>query len=52
MLEKDMVKEGLDEQFKLGSLLMVISLVYGRLGKLKESDMYRVRLEEFSNCEE
>jgi hypothetical protein len=52
MLEKDMVEEGLDSQWEFGSLLEVITLVYARLGKLKESGMYRMREEEFSNCEE
>jgi len=52
MLEKDMVKEGLDVQFEFGGLLIVICLLYARLGKLKERDMYRVRVKEFSYFEE
>jgi len=52
MFEKDMVKEGLDAQYKFGSLLIVICLVYARLGKRKESKIYRVRAEEFNYYEE
>jgi len=52
MLEKDMVKEGLDAQIGFGGLLMVICLLYARLGKVKERDMYRVRVKEFGYCEE
>ena len=52
MLEKDMVKEGLDAQFEFAGVLMVICLLYARLGKVKEREMYRVRVKEFGYCEE
>ena len=51
-LEKNMVKEGLDAEIEFGLLLMAISWIYAWLGKVKERDMYSVRVKEFGNWEE
>jgi hypothetical protein len=52
MLEKAAIKEGLDAHHAFKSLVVVIFLVYTKLGRMKEGEKYGLLIGEVQECDE